>query len=153
MLQVVVWAFLLFSTLSPAVAGKPSMRARRILGPDTESASAEPLEVKPLRNLGLDEEGVLSMLQLTSEESARFQSEMHTGVSLFKVNINMDIEAMDTAAGITMAFDKQNQRLRLDSGLDGAEGMARVITLTQLKPMDGPNSGCTRPLHKMFKTM
>merc|ERR1719316_2105757 len=47
-----------------------------------------------------------------------------TGVKLFHVNINMDIEAMDTAGGITMCFDKQQQRLRMDSGLDGAGGMA-----------------------------
>merc|ERR1719301_988 len=36
----------------------------------------------------------------------------------------MDIEAMDTGGGITMLFDKQQQRLRLDAGVDGVAGMA-----------------------------
>merc|ERR1719301_233169 len=36
----------------------------------------------------------------------------------------MDIEAMDTGGGITMLFDKQQQRLRLDAGVDPVAGMA-----------------------------
>merc|ERR1719321_1743691 len=62
---------------------------------------------------------------MTSEERERYKAEMHesTGVKMFHVNINMDIEAMDTGAGITMVFDKQQQRLRMDSGMDGKGGM------------------------------
>merc|ERR1719313_2208146 len=124
MLQFIVQALILLSALSSAVAGRTSMRARSI-SPDMQGTSAEePVEVKPLRDVGIDQEGVLSLLQMSSEERERFKSEMHTGVKLFHVNINMDIEAMDTAAGITMSFDKQQQRLRMDSGQDGAGGMA-----------------------------
>jgi len=124
MLRLVAQALILWSALSPAVAGRTSMRARSI-GPDMQTAFAEdPIEIKPLRNVGLDEDGVVSLLQMSSKESERFKSEMHTGVRLFDININMDIEALDPAAGITIAFDKANQRLRMDAGQDGAGGMA-----------------------------
>jgi hypothetical protein len=128
MLWLVAQALFLLSALSPAAAGRTSMRAQSIR-PDTQSAPAEaeePVHVKPLSNVGLDDQGVLSLLQMTSEERERYKAEMHesTGVKLFHVNINMDIEQMNTAGGITMCFDKQQQRLRLDEGLDGAAGIS-----------------------------
>jgi hypothetical protein len=123
MLRLATQALFLLSALSPAVAGRTSMRAHSIR-PDAPSASAEPLETEPLRKIAYNDEGELSLLQMSAKEQARFHAEMHTGVALFSVKINMDIEAMDTGGGITMTFDKQNQRLRLDSGVDPAAGMA-----------------------------
>jgi hypothetical protein len=125
MLRLVTQALILFCALGPAAAGRTSMRAKSIR-PDAQSASADadPIEVEPLRKVGVDEEGVISLLQMSSQESERFKAEMHTGMALFKVKINMDIEAMDTGGGITMVFDKQNQQLRLDAGVDGVAGMA-----------------------------
>merc|ERR1719321_675326 len=108
MLQLAAQALILLSALSPAVATRASLRARPIR-PDMHSVPAEePVEVKPLRNLHLDDEGVISLLQMTSEERARTKAEMEesTGLKLFHVNINMDIEDMDPAGGITMCFDK-----------------------------------------------
>jgi hypothetical protein len=44
--------------------------------------------------------------------------------SLYSVNVNFDIEALETASGVTMKFDKVNHALRLDAGISPAAGLA-----------------------------
>lgn len=43
---------------------------------------------------------------------------------LYEVDVNLDIEAMDPAAGITMYFDKRRHYMRLDVGQGPKEGLA-----------------------------
>ena len=43
---------------------------------------------------------------------------------LFEVSVNLDIEALQTDAGVTMMFEKMQHSLRLDQGLGVADGLA-----------------------------
>merc|ERR1719272_2362655 len=44
--------------------------------------------------------------------------------SVYSVHVNFDHEAMDTAKGMTMKFDKVNHAMRLDTGIAPADGLA-----------------------------
>jgi len=62
---------------------------------------------EPTHELVFDKGGKLSFMQ-TKTESTNIQS------ALYVVEINFDIQAMDVKQGVTMQFDKEGHKLRLD---------------------------------------
>jgi hypothetical protein len=68
-------------------------------------------------DLAWDRHGRLAFTQLRTADDAGLQA-------LYSVNVNFDIEAMQTAAGLTMKFDKVNHVMRLDTGISTVDGLA-----------------------------
>merc|ERR1719253_1607851 len=69
---------------------------------------------------GASDEESPSLLQLTEEMSETIA----TGGPLYIVNINFDSQNLDPAKGVTIVVDKTTRMLRLDSGLNVADGIA-----------------------------
>jgi len=64
-------------------------------------------------------------LVFTQLQSKTKRSKMKTRLqSLYSVNVNLDIEAMQSASGVTMMFDKVNHIMRLDAGISPVDGLA-----------------------------
>lgn len=72
-------------------------------------------------------DGVLSMTKfrddVSEEHISLLQEGMETGVPLFKVTFNFDIETMDAGSGLTMTWDKQEHSLSINPGKLDAEGI------------------------------
>lgn len=70
--------------------------------------------------LAWDRHGKLVFTQLEAEKAAD-EVELQ---ALYSVNVNFDIEAMQSASGMTMMFDKVRHVMRLDAGISPVEGLA-----------------------------
>merc|ERR1719253_971519 len=69
---------------------------------------------------GASDEEPPSLLQLTEE----MRETIATGGPLYIVNVNFDWQNLDPTKGVTMVVDKTSRMLRLDSGLNVADGIA-----------------------------
>lgn len=85
-----------------------------------------PPVIEATHDLAWDSNGKLVFTQLQSESKrSKAHTEAHTKMqSLYSVNVNLDIEAMQSASGVTMMFDKVNHIMRLDAGISPVDGLA-----------------------------
>jgi len=88
-----------------------------LLGEDVGSQAR-----KGMTDLHFNDNGELAFLQLQSEVATHMRE--GTGLELYPVTVNMDIESLVTAAGVSMMFDKQEHRMRVDTGLAVTDGLA-----------------------------
>jgi len=88
--------------------------------------SAPPVEATSTHDLAFDANGKLIFTQLQSEtKRSKATAKAKVGAtSLYSVNVNLDIEALQSASGVTMMFDKVNHIMRLDSGISPVDGLA-----------------------------
>jgi len=86
----------------------------------TASIQASASQETATHGLAWDKRGKLAFTQLQTE-SKETQAEFQ---ALYSVNVNFDIEAMQSAKGVTMKFDKAKHVMRLDTGISPVDGLA-----------------------------
>mmetsp|Transcript_41880 Transcript_41880/g.66527 ORF Transcript_41880/g.66527 Transcript_41880/m.66527 type:complete len:658 (+) Transcript_41880:72-2045(+) len=75
-------------------------------------------------DLTWDDRGRLVFTQVQSE-TRRSKATAKVGLTeLYSVNVNLDIESMESKNGVTMMFDKTAHVMRLDTGISPVDGIA-----------------------------